>query len=113
MNFLIPNVFAAQTTEMSQHTSAWSNIIVMLVIFMAVMYFLIWRPQNRRMKEQQAMISGLKTGDEVMTNGGILGKIAKVSGDFIALQISEELTITVQKGAISSVLPKGTIHKIS
>lgn len=83
-----------------------------LVALLAVFYFLILRPQQKRAKEQKAMIEALQKGDEVATLGGILGKVTKVSEDNVAIEIADNVTIQVQKAAIQNVLPKGTIKSI-
>ena len=59
------------------------SLVIMMVIFAAVFYFMIWRPQSKRTKEHKNLMSGLSKGDEVVTNGGMIGKVAKVSDDFV------------------------------
>ena len=88
--------------------SAMSSIL-MLVAFFAIFYFLLIRPQMKRNKEQRKMISELGKGDEVMTNGGIVGKIVKVGENYTELEIAENVVIKVQKSAVSGVLPKGAV----
>ena len=83
-----------------------------LVALLAVFYFLILRPQQKRVKEQKAMIEALQKGDEVATAGGILGKVIKVGEDSAAIEIADNVVIQVQKAAIQNVLPKGTIKSI-
>jgi preprotein translocase subunit YajC len=80
--------------------------------FILIFYFLMWRPQSKRAKEHKNLVSALSKGDEVITNGGIAGKIAKVSEDFISMEISEGVEIKIQKVAIASALPKGTLKSI-
>lgn len=82
---------------------------LMVVVFIAIFYFLIWRPQSKKMKQQRDMLGVLQIGDEVIISGGILGKITKLREGFISLEICQGCEIMVQKGAISAVLPKGTI----
>ena len=82
--------------------------IVILVVFVAVFYLLMIRPQQKRMKDQQAMLSRLAAGDEVVTNGGILGRIVEVGDIFLTLEIAEGVRIKVQKAQISQLMPKGT-----
>jgi len=72
----------------------------------------MWRPQSKRAKEHKNLVSGLSKGDEVITNGGIAGKISKVSDDFIRVEIAEGVEIKIQKVAISTALPKGTLKSI-
>ena len=80
--------------------------------FILIFYFLMWRPQSKRAKEHKNLISALAKGDEVVTNGGIVGKIAKVADDFISIEVAEGIVIKVQKGAVSAALPKGTLKSI-
>jgi preprotein translocase subunit YajC len=83
-----------------------------LIALVAVFYFLILRPQTKRAKEQKAMISALQRGDEVATVGGEVGTVSKVYEQYVGLEIAENLEVKVQKSAIQSVLPKGTIKAI-
>jgi len=80
--------------------------------FILIFYFLMWRPQSKRAKEHKNLVSELSKGDEVITNGGIAGKISKVSEDFIRVEIAEGVEIKIQKVAIASALPKGTLKSI-
>ena len=80
--------------------------------FILIFYFLMWRPQSKRAKEHKNLVTSLSKGDEVITNGGIVGKITKVTEDFIAIEIAENVEIKIQKVAISSALPKGTLKSI-
>ena len=83
-----------------------------LIALIAVFYFLILRPQSKRAKEQKAMIAALQRGDEVVTIGGEVGTVSKVYEQYVGLEIAENLVVTVQKSAIQSVMPKGTIKAI-
>jgi len=80
-------------------------IIAIFVLF----FFMIIRPQMKAAKEQRAMIAALQKGDEIITSGGIVGKVTKVSDDFVTVEIASNTEITVQKQAVQSALPKGTI----
>jgi preprotein translocase subunit YajC len=90
------------------------EMIIMLAVFGLVFFFMIYRPQAKRVKEHKNLMSALTKGDEVLTQGGIVGKIVKVSDekDFIVISISEGIEVTVQKGAINAVLPKGTMKSL-
>lgn len=90
------------------------EMVIMLLVFGLVFYFMIYRPQAKRVKEHKNLMSALSKGDEVLTQGGIVGKIVKVSDekDFIVVTISEGIEVTVQKGAINAVLPKGTMKNL-
>ncbi|HIX60925.1 MAG TPA: preprotein translocase subunit YajC [Candidatus Halomonas stercoripullorum] len=88
--------------------------IIMLVGFVAIFYFLLWRPQSKRAKQHRELVAGLAKGDEVIIGGGVLGRITKVSDDseFVTMEIAEGTQINVQKTAVAAVLPKGTIKSI-
>ena len=83
--------------------------ILILVVFVAIFYFMLIRPQQKRMKDQQAMLSKLATGDEVVTTGGILGRITDVGDTFVTLEIADGVRIKVQRSQISQLMPKGTL----
>jgi preprotein translocase subunit YajC len=80
-----------------------------LILLFVVFYFLMIRPQMKKQKEQRAMLSALSKGDEVVTTGGIAGRIDEVSDAFITLEIAPSVKVKLQKGAVSQVLPKGTL----
>jgi len=79
------------------------------VVVIVGMYFLVMRPQMRRQKELRAMLEALVKGDEVVTSGGLMGKIVSLSDDSIGLQIANGVEVQMQRGAVVQVLPKGTI----
>ena len=83
-----------------------------LAALVAVFYFLILRPQQKRAKEARAMIDALQRGDEVVTVGGELGRVSKVFDQYVAVELAENLEVTLQKTAVVAVLPKGTIKAI-
>lgn len=85
------------------------ELILMMGVFFAIMYFMIIRPQQKRAKEHKTMLASLNKGDEVVTGGGMLGKITKIDENFLQLEISEGVQIKVQKNAVSSIMPKGTL----
>ena len=78
----------------------------------AIFYFLLWRPQSQRQKQLRNMVDNLRRGDTVVTAGGILGKIVKVSEAYITLEIANATQIVVQRAAVTTLLPKGTIKSI-
>ncbi|MFT7227969.1 MAG: preprotein translocase subunit YajC [Methylophilaceae bacterium] len=80
----------------------------MLIIFV-LFYFMLIRPQMKQAKETKAMIAALATGDEVATTGGVIGKITKVSDSFISIEIAANTVVTVQKHAVQTLLPPGTL----
>lgn len=83
-----------------------------LVALIAVFYFLVLRPQSKRAKEHKAMVEALQRGDEVVTAGGEVGRVAKVFEEYVSVEFAENFEVTVQKVAIQTVLPKGTIKSI-
>lgn len=83
-----------------------------LVAIFVLFYFMIIRPQMKAAKEQRAMITALQKGDEVVTSGGIVGKVTKVTDTFVTIEIAANTEITVQKQAVQSALPKGTIKSL-
>ncbi len=85
------------------------QLIIMIALFFGIMYFMIIRPQSKKAKEHVALLDSLHKGDEVVTNGGILGKISKLGDNFIELKVSDSGTIKVQRHAIAAVMPKGTM----
>jgi len=111
MSFFIAEAYADGAAQAAQAPSPWINLVLlggMVVIF----YFLLWRPQSKRQKEHQALVNSLNKGDEVITGGGLLGKITKVSDDFVTVEIANNVSVNVQKGSVTAVLPKGTIKAI-
>jgi preprotein translocase subunit YajC len=88
-----------------------SGMPIFIVMFV-VMYFFMIRPQMKRQKEQKAMMDALAKGDEVITAGGILGKVIKVTDAYVTLEIADGTNVLVQKSAVSTLLPKGTIKSL-
>ncbi len=86
--------------------------LVMMIGMVVVFYFLLWRPQSKRQKEHQNLVAALKKGDEVITSGGLLGKITKVSDNFVTIEIANNVSVNVQKSSVTAALPKGTIKAI-
>ncbi len=92
-------------------SSPGSDIMAFLpmIAIIVVFYFLLIRPQQKRAKETKAMLSALQKGDEVVTSGGVVGKIAKLGEAYADIEVAPNVAITVQRSAISLLLPKGTI----
>lgn len=110
LNFFIPTAYAADAAAAPQ--SGGLSFTLMFVIFFLFIYFAIWRPQSKRAKEQSNLMGSLAKGDEVMTIGGMAGKITKISDQYITLTIANNVEIVMQKTAVATVLPKGTIKSI-
>ena len=83
-----------------------------IILMFAVLYFLMIRPQMKRQKEQKSMVEALAKNDEVITVGGILGKITKVTDGYITIEIAENTEVVIQKSAVTMLLPKGTIKSV-
>lgn len=107
IDFLIGAAHAADAPQGSTEQSMIS--ILMLVVLFGVFYFLLIRPQQKRVKEHDAMTGALKKGDEVVTFGGVLGRITEVGEAFLDLEIADGVTVKVQKKSVASLMPKGTI----
>lgn len=90
------------------------SMIIMLAVFGLIFYFMIFRPQSKRVKEHKNLMSALGKGDEVLTNGGLVGKIAKITADsdYVLLSLSEQSQVTIKKDFITAVLPKGSIQSL-
>jgi len=92
--------------------SGYSSLI-MMVLFGVVFYFLLIRPQSKRAKEHKNMLESIQKGDEVVTSGGILGKVNKISDNFIVLNVAQGVEMKFQKHAVTATLPKGTIKAVN
>ncbi|MDC3108611.1 preprotein translocase subunit YajC [SAR86 cluster bacterium] len=95
----------------AQTSSFLGPQFILLLGFIAVMYFLIIRPQNKRIKSQQEMIANLTVGDEVISSGGIVCTISKITDDFLTVR-ANDVQFIIKRDAVSSILPKGTINSI-
>jgi preprotein translocase subunit YajC len=104
MDFFISSAYA----QGEPATSSLMSFLPLIVIF-AVFYFMLIRPQMKRSKEHKQLVSQLGKGDEVITNGGLLGKITDVSDSFVTLELADNLQIKLQRSAVANVMPKGTI----
>jgi len=103
----ISNAYAAGATTGGDLMS-FLPLVVIFVLF----FFMIIRPQMKAAKAQREMIAALQKGDEVVTSGGIVGKVTKVTESFVSIEIAANTEITVQKQAVQSALPKGTIKSL-
>ena len=107
MNSLIPSAWA-QGAAPASTGSEFAPLLVM-VVFIVIFYFLLMRPQQKKSKEHQQLISKLAAGDEVVTNGGVLGRVTDVGESFITLEVADGVRIKVQKFQVSALMPKGTV----
>jgi preprotein translocase subunit YajC len=85
---------------------------IMLGLFIVIFYFLLWRPQAKRQKEHKSLMASLNKGDEVVTVGGVAGKITKVTDDFVVVEVADNVELKVQKSSVSATLVKGTLKQI-
>jgi preprotein translocase subunit YajC len=106
MNALIPDAWAQAGAPSAGPQLA--PLLMMVVLFVMV-YFLLIRPQQKKAKEHQAMVAKLSVGDEVVTSGGILGRITEVGDNFVTLEIADSVRVKVQKFQVTSLVPKGTL----
>jgi preprotein translocase subunit YajC len=108
MNLLFPVAYAQEAG--GEPSLTYSPILFggMFLLF----YLILWRPQSKRAKEHKDLVTEISKGDEVMTSGGILGKVTKVGEDYMTVEVSEGVELKVQKSSVAAALPKGTIKQI-
>jgi preprotein translocase subunit YajC len=109
MDFLISSAHAQQGGAAG---GGMIEFLIMIAIFFAIMYFLIIRPQSKRAKEHRAMVEALSKGDEVVTNGGLLGKVTDVGENFMRVELADGVVVIVQRQSVSAVMPKGTMKDL-
>ncbi|MBS0483868.1 MAG: preprotein translocase subunit YajC [Proteobacteria bacterium] len=107
---LINDAFA-QAASSAQDTADWMSLLPMFGLLL-LFYFLLIRPQAKRAKEQKQMVDSLQRGDEVITNGGILGQVLNVSENYVIIEIAPATEVTVLKSSVQTLLPKGTLKSI-
>jgi preprotein translocase subunit YajC len=106
MNALIPEAWAQGAPA---PTGSPYGFMFMMVAFVVIFYFMLIRPQQKKAKEHQAMLTKLASGDEIVTTGGMLGKVIEVGDSFITLEVAEGVRVKVQKFQVASLMPKGTL----
>lgn len=112
LDFFITNAYAQSASSAPAAQGPGYSLFFMIIVFSLFMYFFMWRPQNKRAKEQQNLLESLTKGDEVVTAGGLLGRISKISGQYLSLTIANNVEILIQKTSVTSVMPKGTLKTI-
>ena len=112
MDFLISSAYAQAAAPGAAAPNPLMSFLPLVILFV-IFWFMLIRPQMKRAKEQRAMIGALAKGDEVLTNGGLLGRIEDIADQFVTLEIAPNVTVKMQKQAISAVLPKGTLKASS
>lgn len=108
MNFFISDAWA-QAAPPGQADQLFS--FLPLILIFVVFYFLLIRPQSKKAKEHRQMVEALAKGDEVVTNGGLLGRITTVGDSFVEVEVADGMRVKVQRQAIASLMPKGTIKE--
>jgi preprotein translocase subunit YajC len=106
MEWLIPSAYA-QAAGGAAQPNAFVQLLPLILIFV-VFYFLLIRPQAKRAKEHKAMVSALAVGDEVVTAGGLLGRVTEAGEQYLTVEVAEGVHVKVQRHTVSSLLPKGT-----
>ena len=109
--FLISDAYA-QTAPAAGGAAGGLMSFLPIILMFVVLWFIMIRPQMKRQKETKAMLEALAKGDEVVTAGGILGKVSKVADQYVTVEIATNTEITVQKSAVTTVLPKGTLKAL-
>lgn len=110
LQVFIPSAFAESANVPAQ--GGGLSFFMMMGLLLIFLYFAIWRPQNKRAKEQHNLINSLAKGDEIMTTGGLLGRINKLHDQYISLVVSNNVELIVQKSSVVNILPKGTLKSI-
>ena len=113
LSIFVSNAYADTAGAQPLQAGGSFSLVIMTGIFILFMYFVMWRPQSKRAKEHRNLLSSLTIGDEVVTAGGILGRISKVTESYIILALADNIEITVQKSSIANALPKGTLKSIA
>ena len=109
---LISNAFAQAAPAAAQDPMSTFTSLLPMILMFVVLWFLMIRPQMKKAKEHKALIAALAKGDEVVTGGGLVGKVTKVGDNYVTLEIAEGTEVIVQKPSIGLVLPKGTLKSL-
>lgn len=108
MNALIPTAWAAGAAPAASGGSQFAPLLLLGGFFL-VFYFLLIRPQQKKAKEHQTLVSKLSAGDEVVTSGGLLGRISEVGEHFVTLEVADGVRVKIQKVQVNALMPKGTL----
>ena len=109
---LISNAFAQAASGAAQDPFGGLSQFAMPIVILIIFWFMLIRPQMKRAKDHKALLEGLQKNDEVVTNSGIVGKVAQIGDSYIHVEVAPNTQIVVQKQAIGAVLPKGTLKSI-
>ncbi|MCF2132894.1 MULTISPECIES: preprotein translocase subunit YajC [Burkholderiaceae] len=110
-NVFISNAYA-QAAPAAGGAAGFIQTYGFFILMIVVLYFFMIRPQMKRQKEHRNMLAAMTKGDEVLTSGGIVGKVTKVGEAYVGVELSDGVEVTVQKSAVSAILPKGTIKSL-
>lgn len=108
----VPVAYAADVAPVATAAQSRPSVFSMLwlpALLILVFYFLLIRPQSKRVKEQKALLSNIAIGDEVITAGGILGRVVKLKDTYVTLEVAKDIHVVLQKTSIAALLPKGTV----
>jgi len=108
MSFFISDAFAEGAADAAAQGSGLLGMLPLLLIFV-LFYFMLIRPQAKKAKEQRNMVEGLCKGDEIVTAGGLLGRITDVADSFLTVKIADGVEVKVQRHSVSALVPKGTM----
>lgn len=108
LDFLISPAYAQSAAQQPNALMQFAPLVVLVILF----YFMLIRPQMKRSKEQREMLSSLAKGDEALTSGGLAGRISVIGENYITLEIADNVAVKVQKSAVVSVLPKGSLKNL-
>ena len=111
MSFFISDALAEGGAAAAQQGGDPITALLFPIGLIVLFYFFLIRPQSKRAKEHKSMVEGVSKGDEVVTQGGILGKIVQVNENFVTIEVSKDVTISVQKHSVGALMPKGTIKE--
>lgn len=111
MSFFMSDALAEAAGPAGQQPDPLMSFLPLVVLFV-IFYFLLIRPQSKRAKEHKAMVSTLAKGDEVVTNGGVLGKVTALGENFVTVKVADNVEVHVQRSAIQSLMPKGTMKSL-
>ncbi|MBF0218291.1 MAG: preprotein translocase subunit YajC [Gammaproteobacteria bacterium] len=112
MSFFISDALAETGQAASQQPGILEALFPFIILFI-VFYFLLIRPQQKRTKDHAKMVAALQVGDEVITSGGLIGRVTHLGESYIGVALAESVEVTLQRAAITSVVPKGTIDSVS
>lgn len=112
MQSLIPEAWAAGAPAQTAAPGGQWSFLAIIAVIGVLFYFMLIRPQQKRQKQHRQMVEQLAAGDEIVTTGGMLGKVTQVSEQFLAVEVAKGVEVKIQKNAVGAVLPKGTVKQV-